>query len=187
MPEDPAALAAEAAAVLARCEALMEETVEEGRSLEGDRAAIIGARDDARERENRAYEKMALARDAGRRDREAERAFSAAGREASRADRLLASGELDPEYRKAVARQMAALARDDVRRELSAIAARGDDPTLSGTVEGYEEDAVRAARYVARMFAPARELEPGEVRKARAEAREILDGLGNSPASRNAT
>lgn len=183
MPEDPAALAAEAAAVLARCEALMEEAVEEGRSLKGDRAAIIGAR----EGENRAYEKMALARDAGRRDREAEREASTGGQEASRADRLLASGELDPEYRKAVARRMAALARDDVRRELSAVAARGDDPTLSGTVDGYDEDAVRAARYVARMFALARELEPGEVRKARAEAREILDGFGNPPASRNAT
>ena len=180
MPEDPAALAAEAAAALARCEWLMEEAVEEDRSLEGDRAAIIGVRDDARERENRAYEKMALARDAGRRDREAERELSAAGREASRADRLLASGELDPEYRKAVARQMAALARDDARRDLSAIAARGDDPTLSEIVGGYEEDAVRAARYVARMFAPARELEPGEVRKARAEAREILDGYGGT-------
>ena len=180
MPEDPATLAAEAAAVLARCEALMEEAVEEGRSLEGDRAAIIGARDDARERENQAYEKMALARDAGRRDRGAEREFSAAGREASRADRLLSSGELDPEYRKAVACQMAALTRDDTRRELSAIVARGDDPTLLATVVGYDGDAVRAARYVARMFATARELEPGEVRKARTEAREILDGYGGA-------
>lgn len=178
MPEDPNTLAAEAAAVLSRCEALMEEAVAEGRSLEGDRAQIVGDRDAARERENRAFEKMESARDAGRSDRGAEGDYGAALREVSRLDRLLASGDLDPEYRKAVARQMAALARDDAQRELEEIAARGGgDQALRVTVAGHADDAARAARYVAGMFAPVRGLEPGEVRKARAEAREILDGL----------
>ena len=176
MAEKPTTPADEAAAALSRCEALMEEAAEEGRSIGADREGIVRARDEARGRESAAYEKMALARDAERRDRRAEAGFNAAAREVSRLDRFLASGELDPEYRKAVARQMAALARDDAQRELDSIAARGGgDPVLRRTVAGYGDDAARGARYVAKMFAPVRDLEPGEVRKARAEARRILD------------
>lgn len=178
MPENPNDLAAEAEAVSARCEAFMEEAVAEGRAFGGMRAEVVGDRDAAQERADRAYGETKRAREFGseRREKEAIREHDAALREVSRIDRYLATGDLDPEYRRAVARQMAALARDDAQRELDAIAARGgDDPELRRTVAGYGDDAARAARYVANMFATVRELEPSEVRKARAEAREILD------------
>ena len=42
---------------------------------------------------------------------------------------------------------------------------------------GHADDAARAARYVAEMFAAVEGLEPGEGRKALAEARERFDGL----------
>ncbi len=187
MPEDPIALANEAAAVLADCENLLAEAAESVRSLPEDRAEVLEARAAAREREKRAYDEVwrGIRGELSQWHKEvAEEEYERALREVSRADRYLATGDLDPEYRKAVARQMAGLLRDESEQRLDNIAARSDDPGLQKTVAECRENVGRAARYVINMFPPVRELQPDEVRKARAEASGTLRILKNPPVDR---
>ena len=113
-------------------------------------------------------------RSAERQD-EAARASSRASGALSRARAALASDEFGPEYRKAVARQMAGLLREDSDQRLDAIAERGNDPELRETVSRCKEDVARATRYIIRRFAEARSLQTDEVRKARTEAIGILE------------
>lgn len=171
-------LAAEAADVLAGCEARLEEAVKVVRSLDRERKEIIEARDAAREREGLAHDNWMMCRksegEPSRREKEAERETHAAYHDVSRADGYLASGELDAEYRKAVARQMAGLLREDARHRLKGIKARTNDPGLLKTVAECDDGVLRAARYVINMFPLASQLHSGEVNKARAEARDRL-------------
>jgi hypothetical protein len=88
----------------------------------------------------------------------------------------LSSDQLDPENRKAVARQMAGLIREDLEQRLNEIAARSSDPEVRRAVANYKDEVARAThRFITKRFPPARELRLDERNKARAEARAILN------------
>lgn len=89
----------------------------------------------------------------------------------------LGSDDLDPENRKAVARQMAGLVREESWQRLNALAARSDDPEVRRTVSEYKEEVRRATYQLITRFREARPLERDEVNKCRAEAQAILDRL----------
>ncbi len=96
----------------------------------------------------------------------------------------MGSDDLDPEHRKAVARQMAGLVREDSEQRLRGIAARSDDAELRRAVAERKEEVGRAARYVINRFPAARDLLIEEVREARAEASKALDCLKEPPVDR---
>lgn len=173
-----AALAAEATDALAYCESRLDEAVEAVRSLQEERTKVLETRAAAQERQNRLYDELTALRaapgDNSRREEKAEREDWATERAIRRADRYLESGELDAEYRKAVARQMAGLLREDARRRLKGIRVRSDNPELLKTVAECDDGVLRAARYVINMFPLASQLHSSEVNKAHAEARDRL-------------
>lgn len=93
-----------------------------------------------------------------------------------RAQGLLGSDAVDTEYQKAVARQIGGLVREEAEQKLNAIAARSDDLQLQKTVAEYQEELSKATYRLIKDFSPAREMLVAEVRKARADARKIIDG-----------
>ena len=95
---------------------------------------------------------------------------------------LLGSDDLDSENRKAVARQVASLVREDADQRLRAIAARSDNPEVRRVVAECKEQVASATYHLMRGFAEARSLEHEEVRTTRAEAYGIFERLKNPPA-----
>lgn len=184
LTEDPIALTAKASKVLADCETFLEVAAKSVRALPAEREAAF-------ERRASAEEQCELAEKEHRRVRNeklsrwheviaAEKKYDRVLMELNRANKFLDSDNLDPEYRKAIARQIAALLQEDSLKELDEIAVCSDDLELQRTVEECKEGVNRATRYVIKMF-PGRDFPLDEVRKARTEAREILDRLKNPP------
>jgi len=118
-------------------------------------------------------------------EREAGAAYDEARSDYSVFRRELGSDDLDPENRKAVARHLTAMAREDFEQRLDAIASRGEGPELRKAIAEYKDEVFRSAHYLmTRRFAEARSLLNVEVRTTRAEAHNIFDLLKNSPAGR---
>jgi hypothetical protein len=166
MPEDPRTLIAEARKVVADCERYLEEAIELVEALREDRERAFERIAAVEERQRQARkERDSLLRmaDAGAdvpewRLDEAREAYFRAGDEAGRLRRRLYIEDIDPEHRKAIARQMAALLRDDSERRLRDIAARSDDPELRSAVAECKEEVARGTRYVVSRFRPPRDL-----------------------------
>jgi hypothetical protein len=97
----------------------------------------------------------------------------------------LAADDLQPENRKAVARQLAGLVREDAKRRLSDISARSDDPEVRRTVAECKDEVATSTYRFIRRFAEAWSLTLKEVRTARAEAYAIFDRLENPPVDRS--
>jgi hypothetical protein len=91
----------------------------------------------------------------------------------------LAADDLQPENRKAVARQLAGLVREDAKRRLSDISAHSDDPEVRRTVAECKDEVERSTYRFIRRFAEEWSLTLEEVRTARAEAHAIFDRLKN--------
>jgi hypothetical protein len=190
MPEDPRTLIAEARKVAADCETYLEAAVELVDDLPADRERVferIAAAEERRDRAREEWHRLLREADAGGdvtewHIKEAEEAYYSASSRSFRLRWYLDFDDIDPEHRKAIARQMAGLLREDSEQRLGAIAAGRDDAELQRTVAECKEEVAGATRYVVNRFRPARDLPLDEVRKARAEASEILDRLRNPSA-----
>jgi hypothetical protein len=97
----------------------------------------------------------------------------------------LAADDLQPENRKAVARQLAGLVREDAKRRLSDISARSDDPEVRRTVAECKDEVATSTYRFIRRFAESWSLTLKEVRTARAEAHAIFDRLRIPPVDRS--
>jgi len=97
----------------------------------------------------------------------------------------LGADDLDPENRKAVARQLAGLVREDDKRRLSDISARSDDLEVRRTVDECKDEVATLTYRFIRSFAEAWSLSLEEARTARAEAIAIFDRLRNPPVDRS--
>ena len=97
----------------------------------------------------------------------------------------LEADDLNPENRKAVARQLAGLVREDAKRRLSDISARSDDPEVRRTLAECKDEVERSTYRFIRRFAEAWTLSLEEARTARAEAHAIFDRLRNPPVDRS--
>lgn len=173
-------LIAQANKVVADAERFLEVAVESVNTIPVRREEAREDHAAAKERERQALDDWRRVRGANLSEQIEDTAYRKYGRavdEAWRANRFLASDTLDTEYQKAVARQIAGLLREESERKLDNIATRSDDPDLQRIVAECKEEVGRATRYVINMFAPARDLHVAEVRKARAEAGEILEHL----------
>lgn len=182
LPRDPRTLATQAEQLLADCETVLESVSQSIRNIPAEREEALEAIASAREDCNRAKEEFSrvLNKDLGRWHEDvAEEKLEATHRRLSRESRYLSSDHFDLEYRKAVARQVAGLLREESLQKLDKIAACSEDPQLQQTVSDCKEGVARATRYVINMFSAPRKLQQDEVRKARAEARETLDFLKN--------
>ncbi len=188
MSEDLRSLIAAARKVVSNCERYLEAAVELVHGIPARRERVlerIAAAEDLAKQAEEEFRRVVQDDSASRaQEKEAEIAYSRASNRAYRARQELGSDDLDPENRKAVARQLAGLIREDSEQRLNAIAARSDDLELQRTVTECKEEVVRATRYVQQRFAEAIPLQHDEVRKARAEASELLDSLRNPPVSR---
>lgn len=189
MDENPSVLTTEATKVVTDCDRYLEAAEELVIGIPIRREAAMERIAAAQELSREAWEETRRVindESAGRaEEREAERAYQAASRNAyqMRSNELM-SDDLDPENRKAVARQLAGLVREDAERRLSEIAARSDDPEVQKVVAECRDEVARSARYLSRKFAEARSLEHREVVTTRAEAHAIFDRLRNPPVDR---
>lgn len=185
MTEDQQTLMAEARKIATDYETRLETVIEYVDALSVDRARVLDRAAAVKECAKRAREEYYRLLDENVEEwklREAEREWDRASNESFRMSWYeLARDDIDPEHRKAVARQMAGMLRDEAENRLDAIKARSHDPELRSTVAECKEEVNRGARYILNRFRQARDLPLDEVRKARAEAREILDYLENPP------
>jgi hypothetical protein len=186
--ENPNVLIAEATRVVTDCERYLEAAEELVVGIPARRRALmerIAAAEESLRQEEEKYRRLSD-EEVGKwelkeADRERERA---SWRIYFLRDRL-AADDLQPENRKAVARQLAGLVREDAKRRLSEIAARSDDPKVRRTVaECKDEIATSTYRFI-RRFTEAWSLTLKEVKTARAEAHTIFDQLRNPPADRS--
>jgi hypothetical protein len=182
--ENPNILIAEATRVVTDSERYLEAAEELVVGIPTRREAVMERLAEAEGHSKEAwkeYQRVANDESAGAEEREAEWAYW-------RADRIrwdeLGSDDLDPETRKAVARQLAGLVREDAKRRLSDIAARSDDPEVRRTVAECKDEVERSTYRFIRRFAEAWSLTLEEVRTARAEAHAIFDRLRNPPVDR---
>lgn len=165
--------------VVEDCEGRLELAEKTVRETQARREEAEKRLAEARQRERQAEDWFWRVYDKGRgegteEEEDARTEMERAGRAVSKATRPLTIGKFEPEYRKAVARQIAGLIREESEERLKIIASRSDDPEVRETVAECREEVARAVRYVLKMFAAARPLRREEVRKARAEAEEIL-------------
>lgn len=186
MSENPNVLIAEATKVVTDSERYLEAAEElvvgipTRREAAKERAAAAQKLiDEAREEMWR----VATDESAGRaEEREAEKAYERASRDAmKRVGVGPGSDDLDPENRKAVARQIAGLVREDAESRLRYIAARSDDPEVRRTVDECKDTVATSTYRFMRRFAEARSLILEEVRTTRAEAHAIFYRLTNPP------
>jgi hypothetical protein len=186
--ENPNVLIAEATRVVTDCERYLEAAEELVVGIPARRRALmerIAAAEESLRQEEEKYRRLSD-EEVGKwelkeADRERERA---SWRIYFLRDRL-AADDLQPENRKAVARQLAGLVREDAKRRLSEIAARSDDPKVRRTVaECKDEIATSTYRFI-RRFTEAWSLTLKEVKTARAEAHAIFDRLRNPPVDRS--
>lgn len=114
-------------------------------------------------------------------ERVAEDAYQRSRSDVYRARLGTGADDFDPESRKAVARHLASLVREDCDRRLDAIAKRGGDPELREYVVGCKDEVFKSTHRITSRFAAARSLLNEEVRTTRAEALGIFDRLKGAP------
>jgi hypothetical protein len=169
MSENPNVLIANATKVVTDCDRYLEAAEELVVGIPTRREAVMERIAAAEERSRQAHEKW----------------DKASGEVSYLRNYELGADDLDPENRKAVARQLAGLVREDAKRRLSDIAVRSDDPEVRRTVADCKDEVERSTYRFIRRFAEARTLSLEEVRTARAEAHAIFDRLRNPPVDRS--
>jgi hypothetical protein len=185
--ENPDVLIAEATRVVTDCERCLEAAEELVVGIPARRRAVMERIDAAEERSRQAHEKYRRLWDAevGKwEEREAEEEWHKASGHVHYLQSQLGADDLDPENRKAVARQLGGLVREDAERWLSEISARSDDPEVRRTVAECKDEIATSTYRFMRRFAAARSLVPEEVRTTRAEAYDLFDRLRNPPVDR---
>ena len=188
MSENPNVLIAEATNVVTDSERFLEAAEELVVGIPTRRGALMERIAAAEERSRQAKEKWdrLFDEEVGKwelreAERERERAF---WKVEGLRDQLVAD-DFQPENRKAVARQLAGLVREDAKRRLSDISARSDDPEVRRTVAECKDEVATSTYRFIRRFAEAWSLTLKEVRTARAEAHAIFDRLKNPPVDRS--
>lgn len=184
MPENSRGLISAANKVVEQCENQLQLAVQFVEDLPSrlDEANERIAAAEERLRVESDYWERAVNEGWGReREVAAARAEARAWDDVSRARGDLAKDEFNPEHRKAVARQIAGLVREDSEQQLRDIARRSDDPSLQKTVSECKEEVARSTHYIIKRFSEVRPLQTSEVRKARTEASAILQHLRNPP------
>jgi hypothetical protein len=187
--EDPKTLISEASAVLRDCERFLEVATELVVGIPARREEALKDLAAARERKEEVDEKWrrVFYYDTASREEEEEEAYREywrASDDVTRAQAALGSDDLVPENRKAVARQVAGLVRQESRRRLDDIDARSaGDPEVRRIVSEYKEEVDRNTYRLITRFQAARPLERAELRKCKSEAQAIVArGAGSSPA-----
>jgi hypothetical protein len=184
--EDPRALITEATTVLRDCDRLLRVAAE---LVDG----IPARREEAQKRVDAARKRLSEAEEKWRRvvyddnssreeEREADREYERAQRSVYSTYPLYRPDDLDPENRKAVARQLAGLVREESWQRLNNIAARSEDPEVQRTVARCKDEVSQTIYRLIKRFKEASPLEPDELRTTRAEAYAILDRLRSPPA-----
>ena len=182
MSENPNVLIADATKVVTDCERYLEAAEELVVGIPTRREALmerIAAAEERLRQEEEKYRRLSD-EEVGKwelkeADRERERA---SWRIYFLRDRL-AVDDLQPENRKAVARQLAGLVREDAKRRLSDISARSDNPEVRRTVAECKDEVATSTYRFIRRFTEAWSLTLKEVKTARAEAHAIFDRLRN--------
>jgi hypothetical protein len=188
MSENPNVLISEATKVVTDSERYLEAAEELVDGIPTRREAVMERLAAAEERSRQAWEKYRRVwREEVSRweERELEEEWQRASGHVSSLHSRLGADDLDPENRKAVARQLAGLVREDAESRLRDIAARSDDPEVRRTVDECKDEVARSTYRLMRRFAEVRSLIHHEVRTTRAEAHTIFDRLRNPPVDRN--
>jgi hypothetical protein len=189
MSENPNIFIAEATRVVTDCDRYLEDAEELVVGIPARREAVMERIAAAEERSRRASEEWHRLWDAevGKGElREAEiEMHRASWRVFSLRWNELGADDLDPENRKAVARQLARLVREDAEGRLRDIAARGDDPEVRRTVAGCRDEVATSTHRFTQRFAAARSLVVEAVRTTRAEAVAVFERLRNPPVDRS--
>jgi hypothetical protein len=186
--ENPNVLIAEATRVVTDSERYLEAAEELVVGIPVRRGALKERIAAAEERSRQAREKYRRLWDAdvGKWDeREAEKEWERAMSQVYNLQNQLGADDLAPENRKAVARQLGGLVREDAERRLSEIAARSDDPEVRRTVAECKDEVATSTYRFIRRFTEAWSLTLEEVKNARAEAHAIFDRLKNPPVDRS--
>ena len=188
MSENPNVLIAEATNVVTDSERYLEAAEELVVGIPTRRGALMERIAAAEERSRQAKEKWdrLFDEEVGKWElREAETERERAFWKVEGLRDQLAADDVQPENRKAVARQLAGLVREDAKRRLSDISARSDDPKVRRTVAACKDEVATSTYRFIRRFAEAWSLTLKEVRTARAEAHAIFDRLRNPPVDRS--
>jgi hypothetical protein len=188
MSENSNVLIAEATKVVTDSDRYLEAAEELVVGIPTRRAALMERIDGAEERYRQAKEKWdrLFDEEVGKWElREAERERERAFWRVEGLRDQLAADDLQPENRKAVARQLAGLVREDAKRRLSDISARSDDPEVRRTVAECKDEVATSTYRFIRRFAEAWSLTLKEARNARAEAHTNFDRLKNPPVDRS--
>jgi hypothetical protein len=186
--ENPNVLIAEATKVVTDCQGYLEAAEELVVGIPTRRAALMERIAAAEERYRQAKDNWNRLFDEEVDKWELREAEIEMDRASGHVDYLrdqLAADDLQPENRKAVARQLAGLVREDCKRRLSDISARGDDPEVRKTVAECKDEVATSTYRFIRRFAEAWSLALKEARTARAEAHAIFDRLKNPPVDRS--
>jgi len=186
--ENPNVLIAEATKVVTDSERYLAAAEELVVGIPTRREAVMERIAAAEERSRQAWEKYRRVwhEEVGKwEEKEFEEEWQRASGHVHSLQSLLGADELDPENRKAVARQLAGLVREHAKRRLSDISARSDDPEARRTVAECKDEVERSTYRFIRRFAEAWSLTLKEVRTARAEAHAIFDRLRNPPVDRS--
>jgi hypothetical protein len=189
MSQNPNVLIADATTVMTDCERYLEAAEELVVGIPTRREAVMERIAAAYERSRQAHEEWSRLYEAevGRWElKKAREEWDKASGEVSYLRYYeLGADDLNPENRKAVARQLAGLVREDAKRRLSDISARSDDPEVRRTVAECKDEVATSTYRFIRRFAEAWSLTLKEVRTARAEAYAIFDRLENPPVDRS--
>jgi hypothetical protein len=186
MPEDPRTLITEATTVLRDCDRILRVAAELVDSIPAKREEVQKARNAAQKRLKEAREKWRRvvydANTSREEEREADREYERVQQSISGMYPPYSADDLDPENRKAVARMIAGLVREESWQRLNNITAQSDDPKVHRTVARCKDEVSKATHHLITRFKEARPLEPRELRTTRAEAHAILDRLRSPPA-----
>jgi hypothetical protein len=177
--EDQQTLIREASAVIRDCERVLEVATELVDGIPARREEVLKNLAAAREHKREVKQKWrrVINDDNASRDDEweADREYDRASNAVWRAESALGADDLDPENRKAVARQLAGLVREESYQKLDDIATRSaGDPEVHRTVSESKEEVGRVTYRLISRFREARLLELDERNECRAEAQAIL-------------
>ena len=189
MSQNPNVLIADATKVVTDCERYLEAAKELVVGIPTRREAVMERIAAADERSRQAHEKWSRLYEAEVGSWELKKAREEWDKASGEVSYLryyeLGADDLNPENRKAVARQLAGLVREDAKRRLSDISARSDNPEVRRTVAECKDEVERSIYRFIRRFAEAWTLSLEEVRTARAEAHAIFDRLRNPRVDRS--
>ncbi|MDP9438011.1 MAG: hypothetical protein M3P49_04610 [Actinomycetota bacterium] len=175
----PDSLRAEAQRIVEDCENILDMAAETINALpeelsEAQRRQAL-ARDDEAQAEDEYYNALD-SNLSEQRQVDARQRRSEANRRWRKEYELIASEYFDLEYRKTVVRQVAGILSEESLRRLDRITTRVEDAESQRAVAECKDEVSRAVRYVLKRFAAPRSPQQDEVRKARTEAHELLEG-----------